>query len=143
MLAIPRGTDIQEPIVRQSISWEQFLSIQKALEVVPNLRLNYWEGWLEIMHISKQHELICALLGTLLGLCFLHKHLKFFPSGAYSQIVEGKVQFQADLSYSFEVDKEVPDLCIEVVISSANTDKLCKYQLRGIPGVWFWQENKI
>ncbi|MFN3360940.1 MAG: Uma2 family endonuclease [Pseudanabaenaceae cyanobacterium] len=83
------------------------------------------------MPISKQHELIC-----------LHKHPKFFPSGAYSQIVEGKVQFQGDLSYSFEVDKEVPDLCIEVVICSANTDKVCKYQLRGIPEVWSWQENK-
>jgi len=74
---------------------------------------------------------------------FVHKRINFFPSGAYSQKVEGITEFQSDLSYSFDTDKDVPDLCIEVIVSSGGVDKLRKYQLRRVPEVWFWQDNQI
>jgi Uma2 family endonuclease len=78
-----------------------------------------------------------------LHIFFLHKQIQFFPSGAYTQRVEGLTEFQSDLSYSFDTDKDVPDLCIEVIVSSGGVDKLRKYQLRGVPEVWFWQDNQI
>ncbi len=130
-------------LVHGGISWEQFTKISQAFDGIGGLRLIYCEGVLEIVPISKTHEFICSLLGLLLGLYFMHKRIRFFPSGAYTQTVEGQTEFQADLSYSFDADKDVPDLCIEVVISSGGVDKLRKYQLRGVPEVWFWQDNQI
>ena len=34
-------------------------------------------------------------------------------------------------------------MVIEVVVTSGGVKKLRKYQLRGIPEVWFWQNGKI
>jgi len=134
---------LEQPITRSGISWEQFIHIQEAFADLPGIRLTYCEGVLEIMPLSKQREFICHLLGILLGLYFIHQRIRFFPSGAYSQILEGVTEYQSDLSYSFDQDKDIPDLCIEVVITNSRMDKLRKYQLRGVPEVWFWQDGQI
>ncbi len=133
----------EQSITCGGISWEQFTKISQAFDGIGGLRLIFCEGVLEIVPISKTHEFICSLLGYLLITYFVQKRIHFFPSGAYSQRIEGLTEFQADLSYSFDTDKEVPDLCIEVVVSSGGVDKLRKYQLRGVPEVWFWQDNQI
>jgi len=133
----------EQSITHGGISWERFTKISEAFDGIGGLRLIYCEGVLEIVPISKTHELICALLTGYLHIYFLHKQIRFFPSGAYSQKVEGITEFQSDLSYSFDTDKDVPDLCIEVIVSSGGVDKLRKYQLRRVPEVWFWQDNQI
>jgi len=138
-----KANSLEQPITRSGISWEQFIHIQQAFADVPGIRLTYCEGVLEIMPLSKQHEFICHLLGILLGLYFIHQRIRFFPSGAYSQILEGVTEYQSDLSYCFDQDKDIPDLCIEVVITNSRLDKLRKYQLRGVPEVWFWQDDQI
>ena len=95
------------------------------------------------MGVGLQHEKICVLLTLLLGQYFLMKRIRFVATGAYTQKIEPKVEYQADLSYCFDIEKEVSDLCIEVVITSGNVKKLRKYQLRGVPEVWFWEDGKI
>jgi Uma2 family endonuclease len=127
----------------EAISWEQFKVIQSGFENVPNIRLMYCEGILEIMGIGKAHEMYSSLLSSLLSAYFEICGIEFFPSGAYSQSIPNVTEFQSDLSYCFEIDKEVPDLCIEVVITSGNSSKLRKYQLRGVPEVWFWEDGAI
>ena len=126
-----------------AISWGQFKAIQAGFENVPNLQLIYCEGTLEIMGVSKAHEMYTSLLNSLLSIYFELNNIEFFPSGAYSQIIPQVTEFQADLSYCFEIDKDVPDLCIEIVITSGSPSKLRKYQLRGVPEVWFWEDGTI
>ncbi|APB32320.1 protein of unknown function DUF820 [Gloeomargarita lithophora Alchichica-D10] len=133
----------EQSITRSGIGWEQFINIQKAFADIPGIRLMYCEGVLEIMPLGKPHEFICHFLNYLLISYFVHQRIRFFPSGAYFQILEGVTEYQSDLSYSFDSDKDVPDLCIEVVITSSGIDKLRKYQLRGVPEVWFWQDGQI
>jgi Uma2 family endonuclease len=127
----------------ETISWEQFKAIQSGFENVPNIRLMYCEGVLELMGIGKAHEMYSSLLSSLLSAYFEICGIEFFPSGAYSQSIPNVTEFQSDLSYCFEIDKEVPDLCIEVVITSGSSSKLRKYQLRGVPEVWFWEDGAI
>jgi Uma2 family endonuclease len=103
----------------------------------------YCEGVLEIMGIGRFHELICAMLGMLLGQYFLLNRIAFIPTGAYTQSVGAKTEFQADLSFNFETEKDISDLCIEVVVTSGSIKKLKKYQLRQVPEVWFWEDGKI
>ena len=129
--------------VKQAVTWEQFKSLQSSFEAIAGIRLIYCEGMLEIMGIGLQHEMISTLLGSLLSFYFLLNRIQFISTGAYSQIVEAKTEFQADLSYSFNGRKEVTDLCVEVVVTSGNVQKLRKYLLRGIPEVWFWEDGKI
>ena len=127
----------------RGLTWHQFKAIQASFEKVPNIRLFYCDGVLEIVGISKPHEAFQSIIGVLLAIYFEVREIEFFPSGAYSQIVEGQVEYQADLSYSFGTDKDVPDLCIEVVITSGSPIKLQKYRLMGVPEVWFWEDGTL
>jgi Uma2 family endonuclease len=45
---------------------------------------------------------------------------------------------EPDECYCFGELKEVPDIAIEIVISSGGIDKLEVYRGLGIPEVWFW-----
>jgi len=127
----------------RGLTWHQFKAIQASFEDVAGVRLFYCQGVLEIVGISKPHEAFQSIIGVLLAIYFEVREIEFFPSGAYSQIVEGQVEYQADLSYCFGTDKDVPDLCVEVVITSGSPIKLQKYRLMGVPEVWFWEDGTL
>ena len=127
----------------RGLTWYQFKAIQASFENVPGVRLFYCQGVLEIVGISKPHEAFQSIIGVLLAIYFEVKEIEFFPSGAYSQIVEDQVEYQSDLSYCFGTDKDVPDLCIEVVITSGSPIKLQKYRLMGVQEVWFWEDGTL
>jgi len=137
------GRNSDRHFAHEAISWERFKAIQQGFENVSNLRLIYCEGVLEIVGIGKAHEMYTSLLSSLLSAYFEMLGIEFFPSGAYSQIIPNVTEFQSDLSYCFGEDKDVPDLCIEVVITSGSPSKLRKYQLRDVPEVWFWEDGAI
>ncbi|MEG5000265.1 Uma2 family endonuclease [Microcoleus sp. B4-D4] len=127
----------------RGLNWQQFKAIKSSFENVPGVRLFYCQGVLEIVGISKPHEAFQSIISLLLAIYFEVKEIEFFPSGAYSQIVDGQVEYQADLSYCLGKDKNVPDLCIEVVITSGSPIKLQKYRLMGVPEVWFWEDGTL
>ena len=134
---------VEQRFTWRGLTWHQFKAIQAGFDDVPGVRLFYCDGVLEIVGISKPHEAIRCLIAALLINLFQIKKIQFFPSGAYSQIVEDQVEYQADLSYCFGTDKDVPDLCIEVVITSGSPIKLQKYRLMGVPEVWFWEDGTL
>ncbi|MFN6529888.1 Uma2 family endonuclease [Nostoc sp. ChiSLP03a] len=133
----------EQRFFRHGLSWEQFKAIQASFENVPGVRLFYCDGVLEIVTIGKPYEAIKCLIAALLITYFEVKGIEFFPSDSFSQIIPKIVEYQADLSYCFGTDKSVPDLCIEVVITSGSPIKLQKYKLMGVPEVWFWEDGKI
>ncbi len=139
--ALERNSD--RYFVHQSVTWEQFKTVQSAFAEIGGVRLMYCEGVLEIMGIGLLHEMVCSLLGGLLMTYFSLKRIDFVSTGAYSQIIAPRAEFQADLSYSFSGNQEATDLCIEIVVTSGGIKKLKKYQLRSIPEVWFWEAGKI
>ncbi|WP_234016982.1 Uma2 family endonuclease [Nostoc sp. 'Lobaria pulmonaria (5183) cyanobiont'] len=93
------------------------------------------------MTIGKPHEAIKRLIPALLITYFEIKGIEFFRSGSFSQVLPKIVEYQADLSYCFENDKPIPDLCIEVVSTSGSPIKLQKYKLMGVSEVWFWEDG--
>jgi Uma2 family endonuclease len=130
-------------LIKQAVTWEQFKTLQSAFDEIGGVQMTYCEGVLEIMGIGRLHEKITALLGLLLGMYFGLKRISFVATGAYTQQLKGSTEFQADLSYNFETEKDISDLCIEIVVTSGGTKKLRKYQLIGVPEVWFWEDGKI
>jgi Uma2 family endonuclease len=130
-------------LVKQAVTWEQFKTLQSAFADIGGVRMTYCEGVLEIISTGLLHEMISTLLGYLLARYFLLKRIRFTSTGTYSQIIEPKVEFQADLSFSFGINPEITDLCVEIVVTSGGIKKLRKYQLKNIPEVWFWQDGKI
>jgi Uma2 family endonuclease len=134
---------VEQRFTWRGLTWHQFKAIQTGFEDVPGVRLFYCDGVLEIVGTGRLHEAISCLVALLIGQYFLQRRIVVFSSGTYSQIVEYQVEYQADLSYCLGTIKDVPDLCIEIVITSGSAIKLQKYRLMGVPEVWFWEDGTL
>ncbi|NET50522.1 MAG: Uma2 family endonuclease [Merismopedia sp. SIO2A8] len=133
----------QHFIFPQKMSWERFKAFDHLTESYA-LRLSYFDGYVELMSISPEHETIKCLLSLLLGLYFLEFDLSFTPTGSATIEQPGSVSKEPDLSYRFGDDRrqqDVPDLVIEIIFTSGGIDKLSYYQHVGIPEVWFWEDG--
>ena len=78
-----------EHLVRQSVTWEQFQTLESAFANIDGVRLIYCEGVLEIVGIGRLHEMICTLLGALLISYFTLKRIRFVSTGSYTQSLKG------------------------------------------------------
>jgi len=48
-----------------------------------------------------------------------------------------------DDSFNMGSKKPIPDLAIEVIITSGSTDKLAGYKTLGVPEVWFLKDGTL
>jgi Uma2 family endonuclease len=128
-------------IVYSGITWEQFKLIQAGFAESPGIRLAYYNHSIEILMPGREHEMFSRLIGFLIGLFCLENGIEFEPTGSMMQEREGEVSVQTDESYCFGASKPIPDLAIEVVVTSGGPDKLERYQALGVPEVWFWQDG--
>lgn len=131
----------EQHLVYGGITWQQFKLIQAGFAESPGIKLSYHDGEIEIFMPGREHELFSRLIGFLIGLFCLENNIEFEPTGSMTQEREGKVSVQADESYCFGASKPIPDLAIEVVITSGSPKKLQRYQTLGVPEVWFWQDG--
>jgi Uma2 family endonuclease len=140
ILEKPRSSE-DKVTIYQDRTWEQFKYIQKGLEGSPGVRLNFHEGIVEIFMPGQPHEIFKKVIASLLEAFFLHWRIKIVPTGSVTQEQEGIASVQADESYCFGDPKPIPDLSIEVIFTSGSATKLKRYQVLGVPEVWFWEDG--
>lgn len=133
----------EQRFVQTGISWEDFKVIQRGFAGSPGVRLFYYEGELEILSTSPKHEIVKGNIGYLIEDYMLDQGLEFVATGSCSQEKEAVAAAQADESYCFGMRKPIPDLAIEVVITSGGPSKLKRYQALGVQEVWFWENGEI
>ncbi|MEG4010068.1 Uma2 family endonuclease [Microcoleus sp. Pol11C1] len=122
------------------VSWEKFEAIETALEDFPRIRLAYFDGTLDIMTpVSDEHEDGKTTIRKLLEVYLEEKSIRFYPRG--SQTI-GNIRLggrkEPDESYNLQTKKDLPDLVIEVVVTSGGVNVLEIYKRVKIPEVWFW-----
>ncbi|MEG4533648.1 Uma2 family endonuclease [Microcoleus sp. D2_18a_D3] len=129
-------------LVHSGIYWQQFKLIQQGFSDSPGIKLFYYNGEVEIVAVSPEHEAISRIINILLSLYFVRKRIEFTPTGSFTQEREGEASAQGDESYFIgRVTGTVPDLSIEVVFTSGNESKLSRYRALGVPEVWFWEDG--
>jgi Uma2 family endonuclease len=129
-------------LIHSGVSWEKFKSIQAGFCDSPGIRLFYYKGKVEILALSQDHEIFSGAIALLLGTYLVEKEIEFAPTGSFTQEKEGEVSAQADQSYLIgKQSGSVADLSIEVVFTSGNESKLNRYQVLGVPEVWFWEDG--
>jgi Uma2 family endonuclease len=133
----------EQRFIQTGISWESFKAIQSGFANSPGVRLFYYEGELEILSTSPEHEIVKGNIGYLLEDFMLNQGLEFVATGSFSQEKEAVASAQADESYCFGARKPIPDLAIEVVITSGGPNKLKRYKALGVQEVWFWENGEI
>jgi Uma2 family endonuclease len=134
---------IEQHFTQTGVSWERFKTIQQGFADLPGIRLFYYQGELEILSPSPEHEIVKGNIGFLVEDYLLNLGQEFVSTGSFSQEKEAVASVQADKSYCFGSKKLVPDLAIEVVITSGGSSKLKLYMALGVKEVWFWEDGVI
>ncbi len=136
---------IAEPRIHLSnMTWNDYESLLLIFNDKPLVRLSYLEENLEIMTNSPEHEMIKTLIARLIEIYALEKEIDLYGCGSTTYKKEAQKRgLEPDESYCIGSRKDIPDLAIEVIITSGSIDKLKIYQGLQVPEVLFWREGKF
>ncbi|CAD5940066.1 hypothetical protein NO976_01919 [Planktothrix agardhii] len=137
-----QGSEVR--YITDKVSWEYYETLLTQLGDSLEFRLTYLDGILEVMSPSRNHERIKTLIGDLLLIYFLETDTEYYPTGSMTlRNPEQRGGTEPDESYCIGSNQEIPDLAIEVVITSGGINRLEVYQRLGVREVWFWQNNRF
>ena len=150
LLEVLAETPINFPITEEQrliingVTWEQYSTLVNIYtDEYPSLHMTYLNGVLEIMSTSNEHERLIKIFARLLEMYFVERQIDLNGYGQTTFRQElAQRGLEPDECYCFGELKEVPDIAIEIVISSGGIDKLEVYQGLEIPEVWFWYAKK-
>jgi Uma2 family endonuclease len=127
-----------------NLTWETLEKLDTDLAET-GARLTYLDGYLEIMTpLSDAHEEPKKTLGQLLEIYMRVKNIRFYARGSTTiGTKELGARKEPDESYCLGTRKPVPDLAIEVIVTSGGIDTLEIYRRVGVSEVWFWQDGVI
>jgi len=141
LLEQPTGEKL---VTLKDVSWEQFRGIEAQLLDNRNVRLSYLSGMLEIMSpIGEKHESVKRTLGYLLEAYMRELGIRFYGRGGYTLEETGYASGTPDESYSVGAKREVPDIVIEVIVTSGTINRKELYKPKKVPEIWFWKSNSI
>lgn len=135
----------EEKITLYGVTWEQYDTlVSMFMDKFPSLRMTYLEGTLEIMGTSSEHERLKKIIARLLEMYAVEKRITLDGYGNTTFRKEAKQRgLEPDECYCLGELGEVPDIAIEIAITSGGIDKLSVYQGLGVTEVWFWQNNQF
>ncbi len=133
----------QQSLILYGVTWEQYDALVGLfMDQFPALRMTYLEGTLEIMSTSPEHERIKTIIGRLIEAFAEELDLDLNGYGAATFRKEAAARgLEPDECYCFGTLREVPDIAVEVVITSGTLNKLRVYQGLGVQEVWFWKKG--
>jgi Uma2 family endonuclease len=128
-----------------NISWEKFEQIARIFEDIEGVKFIYLDGKLEIfMSPSRRHEDSKSNISILLDAYLRAKKIRFYRQGSATlgnREITGRKE--PDESYNIYSKKDVPDLVIQVIVTSGDINILEIYRRIGIVEVWFYQDNLL
>jgi len=133
-----------DPTLLHDITWEQLEQLDIILEHTGS-RLTYIDGIVEIMAPpSEAHETPKATISCILEAFFREREVRFYRRGSETQ---GKkkdgARVEPDECYSIGSKKAIPNLAIEVTVTSGGINRLAIYARLQVPEVWFWEDGTI
>jgi len=136
--------DPEERLILTGVSWQQYSQLLVHFCDRLSYRLTYLTGTLEIMSPSRRHEVQKKNIARLLEAYLEEAEIDFWGLGSTTFRKEKEqVGKEPDECYCLQTEKELPDLAIEVVLTSGGMDQLGVYQRLGIREVWLWQNEQL
>ncbi len=136
--------DPEERFTTSGVSWEIYEALLAKLEDNSHYRVTYLDGVLEIVSPSIRHEKVKKNLAILLEHFLYIKRINCVPMGSTTfRNKARKAGAEPDECYCIGEEKSVPDIAIEVNITSGNIDKLEIYRRLGVKEVWMWRNNGL
>ncbi|MBO3457941.1 MAG: Uma2 family endonuclease [Aetokthonos hydrillicola CCALA 1050] len=131
-------------VLLDNVSWDQLEKLDVDLEGT-GARLTYLDGTLEIMSpLSDDHEDFKTTVAMLLETYMRIKNIRFYGRGSATlgQRKDG-TRTEPDESYNLGTKKPIPDLVVEITVTSGGIDKLQVYKRLRVPEVWFWEDGTL
>jgi Uma2 family endonuclease len=137
---IPLPHTEEQRLIMSDVTWEQYSTLVNAyIDEYPSLRMTYLEGVLEIMTTSNEQERLKKIIARLIEMYVVEKRTTLDGYGNATFRKEAAQRgLEPDECYCLGELREVPDIAIEIVLTSGGIDKLEVYRGLGIPEVWFW-----
>lgn len=135
----------EEKITLYGVTWKQYDTLVSLfMDQFPGLRMTFLEGTLEIMGTSSEHERLKTIIARLLEMYAVEKRITLNGYGNTTFRKEAAERgLEPDECYCLGELKEVPDIAIEIALTSGGVNKLSVYQGLGVTEVWFWQNNQF
>lgn len=141
----PQRSEVDERrVLIKHCSWQRYQQLSALFPNNKSVRLTYIDGVLEIMSpIGERHERIKRTAGYFVETYCQLKGLRYYGRGGFTLEQPEHAAGEPDESYCFGQDKAVPDLVIEVVITSDALSKLPLYRAKGIAEVWICRNGHL
>lgn len=134
--------DPEERFIITGVSWEQYETLLAELGDSCSYRVRYLKGNLEIIAPSQRHESYKKLIAMLLETYFVETGMNFYPLGSTTlRNVTSVRGVEPDECYCLHEKKPIPDLVVEVVITSGGINSLELHEGLGVREVWFFENH--
>jgi Uma2 family endonuclease len=140
----PESRHEEARFVLRGVPWWTYVALRDALDDHAGLKLTYLEGTLELMSPSLLHEDAKKIIARLLEAWATEIGIDLRGFGSTTFRREARQRgLEPDECYKLGKLEEdaVPDIAIEVVVSSGLVDKMAVYAGLGIAEVWVWQPS--
>lgn len=136
--------DPEERLLLSGVSWEEYEKLLAHFGDSAKYRVSYLEGILEIMSPSRRHEVRKEDIGRLLEVYLEEAEIDFWGLGSTTfRRRKHEAGKEPDKCYCIGIEKDFPDLAIEVVLTSGGINTLEIYRRLGVKEVWFWQQEQL
>ncbi len=134
---LPEIGEVDQIVRLHGMNWWQFEAVLAIRGDNPAPKLAYANGTIELMSPSRRHERAKSSLGRLVEAYCFERGVYFDPVASTTLKNEAMEKgIEPDESYAFKPNQDVPDLAIEVVLTSGGLDKLELYAALGVEEVW-------
>ena len=124
-------------------SWAHYLSLDELFQG-SGVRVRYLNHYLEIMPpISESHEERKVHLGRIVDFWCMEKGIEQYGQGSATLKIANEAGGKPDESFCFGEKKPVPDLVIEIALTSGGLSKRAFYAKFKVPELWIWRNEKL
>jgi Uma2 family endonuclease len=138
----PTEYDEERRFVLHGVPWAAYVALRDALDDQAGLKMTYLQGTLELMSPSLLHEDAKTIIGRLVEAWAMERDVDLRGFGGATFRHEAKERgLEPDECYKLGKldDDDVPDIAIEVIVTSGLVDKMAVYAGLGVPEVWEWR----
>jgi Uma2 family endonuclease len=138
---------VDQRVVLRDVGWDDYEAILSARGDDGGVRITYFNGELELMTPSVDHESLKKRLARLLETYAEVRNIELEGYGSWTLKEKAKrLGAEADECYlvgPISRSPKIPDIAIEVIWTSGGVDKLAVYRGLGVPEVWFWEDGTL
>lgn len=130
--------------VLHGVPWWTYVALRDGLEDQSGVRMTYLRGTLELMNPSTLHEDAKTIIARLIEVWAMERDVDLRGFGGATFRREAKERgLEPDECYKLGKLEEdaVPDIAIEVIVTSPLVDKMAVYAGLGVPEVWAWRPS--